>query len=164
MPVQNGRFVHKNLNPELFSRRLPEFNRKPASAILSPENEFKIKIKELGLILEGGPVMDGKIHKICAEGGTGSRKSGSYQVQADASNQGWISSFKTGQRLAWLYSGQVTEKPESEVSFQTKESTLKTEPIEAISLQKFEPNSPMGIRGLRSKRRREGDEELNNLA
>lgn len=73
---------------------------------LSPEEEFAQALKSYGLDLKGElPVMDGEIHRVAVENGKAGAKDGSYVGHLDNRPAGSLTNFKTGEQVAWKYSG-----------------------------------------------------------
>ncbi len=69
--------------------------------IQSPEAEFAGVMKSAGLVLDGIPIMDGKMHRVPVEGDDNSQKSGSYVGFLDGHPAGYINNYKTGYERKW---------------------------------------------------------------
>lgn len=68
--------------------------------------EFKEAAIDAGLIIEGDPVADGKIHNVPVEGARNAgNQSGRYLLHLDDYPAGWIKNWKTGDELNWQASG-----------------------------------------------------------
>lgn len=66
-----------------------------------PYVEFGEALKEKGLILDGDPIMDGKIHRVQVEGDKLNQKSGAYSGHLDGRPAGYIQNYKTDERVNW---------------------------------------------------------------
>lgn len=67
---------------------------KEIKEVMSPQAEFAIALKDKGLILDGEPIMDGKLHRVAVEGDKGQTKSGAYTGHLDGRPAGFIQNFK----------------------------------------------------------------------
>jgi len=88
------------------------------SSVLHPRAEFGQTLREAGLLLEGDPAMDGKIHRVPVEHGRSGARDGAYcgHEQANRPN-GWYQNHKTGEQGKWLATGQVlTQVQKTELS------------------------------------------------
>lgn len=65
--------------------------------------QFSNALSECGLVLDGLPIMDGKIKRVRVNGDKGSEKSGAYVGYVDDYPAGYIENFKTGIRLNWKF-------------------------------------------------------------
>jgi putative DNA primase/helicase len=66
-----------------------------------PRVEFAAALAQAGLILDGLPVMDGKLRRIAVEGGRRGERDGAYVGHLDGPPAGFIENFKTGYRTNW---------------------------------------------------------------
>jgi antirestriction protein ArdC/phage/plasmid primase-like uncharacterized protein len=66
-----------------------------------PVAEFKAALEERGLIIDGDPVMDGKMQRVKVQGDKGRQKSGAYVGYSDGRPAGMIQNFKTGLKENW---------------------------------------------------------------
>ncbi|MDR1083354.1 MAG: hypothetical protein LBP22_00475 [Deltaproteobacteria bacterium] len=110
--------------------------------ILSPAEEFKVRARELGLILEGEPIMDGRIQKVKVDGDNfRNQKSGSYQVDSEDRTNGRIRNFKNGKKTDWAYSGQILNRPAIDSGMRNDElragTDLKTGNVEENSAERL---------------------------
>lgn len=62
----------------------------------TPQAEFAEALRAKGLILDGEPIMDGKLYRVPVEGDKGKQKSGSYRGHLDGRPAGFIHNFKDG--------------------------------------------------------------------
>lgn len=69
---------------------------KEVKEVVNPVTEFAIALKDRGLILDGEPIMDGKLYRVSVEGDKGKQKSGSYTGHLDGRPAGFINNFKEG--------------------------------------------------------------------
>lgn len=65
--------------------------------------QFNKALSESGLIIDGLPIMDGKIKRVKVSGDKGSEKSGAYVGYIDGYPAGYIENFKTGERVNWKF-------------------------------------------------------------
>ena len=61
--------------------------------------QFNNALRECGFLIDGLPVMDGKIKRVKVEGDRGSEKSGAYVGYTNGYPAGYIENFKTGERV-----------------------------------------------------------------
>ena len=74
---------------------------------MSPEDEFRMSLENLGLKLDGPPVMDGTIHRTPVEGGKPGSRDGAYSGHLDGHPNGWGMNYKTGDKINWIRIGQA---------------------------------------------------------
>ena len=88
---------------------LPENQPPPPSRpeTLDPRKEFGEALRSVGLVIEGDPVMDGKIHRVPVQGGKPGALDGAYSGYADGRPNGWYQNHKTGIRGKWVATGHV---------------------------------------------------------
>ena len=82
--------------------------------------QFNKALSESGLIIDGLPIMDGKIKRVKVSGDKGSEKSGAYVGYIDGYPAGFIENFKTGQRINWKFelNRETQSKPFTNVDFE----------------------------------------------
>lgn len=74
----------------------------------SPEAAFGEAIRAAGLMLDGLPEMDGKIHRVAVKGDKGSEKSGAYAGHMEGRIPGgYIENYKAGERINWKHEAKV---------------------------------------------------------
>ncbi len=73
--------------------------------VLNPHEEFANFARKLGLIIEGTPVLDGKIYRTAVEGGKVGAKDGAYCGYADGHPNGWCQNYRSGVQEKWIASG-----------------------------------------------------------
>lgn len=74
----------------------------------SPEQEFSAALKEAGLIIDGAPIADGKIHRVKVIGDKGGATSGAYAFHLEGHTPGgFIQNHKDGEPINWKYQGTV---------------------------------------------------------
>ncbi|ECR1870302.1 hypothetical protein F0N34_08865 [Campylobacter jejuni] len=95
-------FAPKTLDKNIFSQWLYPHQNKEFSF---DENEvltaFKSALENQGLIIEGLPIMDGKIHRVKTTNDKGREMSGAYSGFLDEYPAGFIQNFKTGIKENW---------------------------------------------------------------
>ena len=80
------------------------------NVIDSPEEQFARALKEAGLVVDGLPVMDGKIHRVPVDGDKGGETSGAYAGHMEGCMPGgYIQNYKTGERVNWKAEGRVEQ-------------------------------------------------------
>ncbi|MEX8139991.1 zincin-like metallopeptidase domain-containing protein [Acinetobacter baumannii] len=76
----------------------------------SPESQFAKALKEAGLVIDGLPVMDGKIQRVPVEGDEKGKLSGAYVGHLTGIMPGgYIQNFKKGETINWKPEGSVQE-------------------------------------------------------
>lgn len=71
-----------------------------------PVQQFGEALREAGLVLDGQPKMDGKLHRTSAEGGKRGNKDGAYVGYLDGGlPSGFIQNFRTGEKRTWSARG-----------------------------------------------------------
>ncbi|EAI5001090.1 hypothetical protein FCS52_08315 [Campylobacter jejuni] len=95
-------FAPKTLDKNIFSQWLYPHQKKEFSF---DENEvltaFKSALENQGLIIEGLPIMDGKIHRVKTTNDKGRELSGAYSGFLDDYPAGFVQNFKTGIKENW---------------------------------------------------------------
>lgn len=91
-----------------------------ADQTLRPQDEFGKVLQDNGLLLDGPPNMDGKIHYVAVVGGE--KNQGRYQAVTEKS--GWGKNGLTGHQIQWHYSGH--ELDDSEIEARKAESRAMT--------------------------------------
>lgn len=84
---------------------LPKSNLQESKPQMAPEQEFAQALREAGLIVDGLPIMDGKLHRVQVEGGRTNAKDGAYTGYLDGRPAGFIENHKTGLRTNWKANG-----------------------------------------------------------
>ncbi|MFA9394687.1 MAG: zincin-like metallopeptidase domain-containing protein [Halodesulfovibrio sp.] len=87
------------------SQWLPKGKHQEAKPQMAPEQEFGQALRNAGLILEGLPLMDGKLHRVPVEGGKLVSKDGAYTGYLDGRPAGFIENHKTGFKTNWKANG-----------------------------------------------------------
>lgn len=85
-----------------------ELPHEPKLATVSKEDpsiELSRVLKDHGLILEGDPIFDGKLHRVKVEGDKGKERSGAYTAHSDGRPAAYIQNFKTQTKENWKASG-----------------------------------------------------------
>jgi len=76
----------------------------------SPEAQFAHALKDAGLVVDGLPIMDGKIHRVPVDGDKGGETSGAYAGHMEGRMPGgYIENYKTGERVNWKAKGRVEQ-------------------------------------------------------
>ncbi|EAH5134331.1 hypothetical protein EAT44_08940, partial [Campylobacter coli] len=95
-------FAPKSLDKNIFSQWFYPHQNKEFSF---DENEvlttFKSALENQGLIIDGSPIMDGKIHRVKTTTDKGREMSGAYSGFLDEYPAGFIQNFKTGIKENW---------------------------------------------------------------
>ena len=89
-----------------------------------PEVDFAMALKENGLVLDGLPIMDGKIHRVPVEGKGPRSKDGAYVGYLDGNPSGFIQNFSAGTKSTWTQSG-VSLSPEERAQMQAHIQQMK---------------------------------------
>ena len=84
---------------------LPKEKHQESKPQMAPEQEFAQALREAGLIVEGLPIMDGKLQRVRVEGGRQNAKDGTYTGYLDGRPAGFIENHKTGFRTNWKANG-----------------------------------------------------------
>lgn len=71
-----------------------------------PEEEFAALCKGAGLVLDGAPEMDGKLHRVAVEGGKPGRTDGAYLAHMDGHPAGFVQNWKADETHRWRYTGE----------------------------------------------------------
>ena len=66
--------------------------------------EFGDVLRQAGLLLEGLPEMDDRLHRVKADGDSGRERSGAYVGHLDGWPAGYVQNFRAGLRRNWKYS------------------------------------------------------------
>jgi phage/plasmid primase-like uncharacterized protein len=91
-----------------------------------PRVEFAQALKLAGLIVEGDPMMDGKIHRVPVIDGKPRAKDGAYVGHLDARPSGHIQNFRTGHKENWTTSGmQLTDEERAQLAAQAQLAKLR---------------------------------------
>ena len=75
---------------------------------VDPRVEFKTALEQAGLIIEGLPAMDGKIHRVPVTDSKRGNKDGAYIGHLDGRPAGNIQNFITGHKANWKSTGTVS--------------------------------------------------------
>lgn len=70
--------------------------------MIAVEQEFKEALESNGLIIDGLPIMDGKLRRVAVLGDKGRQTSGAYIGYLDGRPAGFIQNFKAGIKLNWV--------------------------------------------------------------
>jgi putative DNA primase/helicase len=101
-------YVPAGMELEAFQPWLPAMGQVHIAVESDPRVEFAQALRECGLRIDGLPEMDGQMHRAPVEGDRGSARSGSYVGYLDGRPAGHIQNFRTGLKMDWKSSGQVT--------------------------------------------------------
>ncbi|EGU0150150.1 DUF1738 domain-containing protein [Vibrio parahaemolyticus] len=77
---------------------------------LDPVSEFTDALKADGLIINGSPKMDGKLHRVAVVGGKDGQLDGAYKGFLDGLPAGFIQNFKQGTKRNWKATGQKLDQ------------------------------------------------------
>lgn len=97
-------YVGENADREKLAKWMP--GQTEQSPAMSPREEFAEALRSLGCHVEGEhPVMDGKPHRIHAEGDKKGDRSGFYVGHLDGRPAGYIKNNRSGEETRWKSSG-----------------------------------------------------------
>lgn len=91
----------------------------PKPIAQAPEQAFADELRRHGLVMDGAPIMNGKLHRVPVEGDKGSERSGAYVGHLDGvMPAGFIQNHKTGEANNWRMEGKgvapLTEREKAE--------------------------------------------------
>ncbi|CUU79368.1 cpp22 [Campylobacter hyointestinalis subsp. hyointestinalis] len=101
-------------------------------------SDFKSSLEEQGLIVDGNPIMDGKIHRVSVLGDKGHQKSGAYVGYMSEYPAGFIQNFKTNYKANWKFNGEVEYSNEISKDISYKAINQTQEQKEQELIQKYE--------------------------
>ncbi|CAM4473502.1 MAG: hypothetical protein LEGION0403_FIIPPAGN_02403 [Legionella sp.] len=103
--------------------------------VLSPIDEFKDVLISMGFVVTGHhPLMDGKKHRIEAEGDKKGEKAGFYVGHLDGLPAGYIKNNRTGQEMRWKSKGYVLSDEDKAILKATALEKIKTREAELEAL------------------------------
>jgi phage/plasmid primase-like uncharacterized protein len=114
---------------------------------LDPKAEFAKALKDAGLVIEGDPVMDGKLQRVSVSNGKSGRLDGAYVGYLDGKPSGFYQNFKSGIAENWTMNGvQLTAEEQAQLQAQAQiakqqratELAASHEKTAASSLEKWE--------------------------
>ncbi len=82
--------------------------------------EFKVALEKAGLIIEGEPVMTGKLQRVPVIGDKGREKSGAYAGFDIGHPAGYIQNYKTGFKENWKSSTTLKENKDEKIDIQNR--------------------------------------------
>lgn len=91
---------------------LPQQQKTLAAPTLAPADEFAQALKKAGLVLDGSPIMDGRIHRVPVVSGKAGAKDGAYCAYQDGRPNGWLQNHKTGVQEKWVATGHILTETE----------------------------------------------------
>jgi putative DNA primase/helicase len=92
-------YVPAGIDPEPFTRwRQGSVTRARPE---DPRLEFAAALQAAGLVLDGLPIMDGKLRRVAVEGDRKGKRSGAYVGHLDTPPAGFLENFRTGIRQNW---------------------------------------------------------------
>lgn len=111
-------FAPKTLDKNIFSKWLqPQSNQNFNKNISFNQEdiliEFKKALEAQGLIIDGYPIMDNKIHRVKTITDKGRELSGAYAGYLDQYPAGFIQNFKTGYKENWKMANEINFKNSS---------------------------------------------------
>ena len=113
-PAGNPYSKGRGGNEQVVGRPNDGRRERPAPVALDPRQEFGKALQDAGLVIEGEPVMDGKIQRVPVVGGRPGARDGAYCGYADGRPNGWYQNHKTGERGKWLATGHVLTREAKE--------------------------------------------------
>lgn len=85
--------------------KFEKFMPKPVTAAVelagNAQAQFGEAMRDAGLMVDDNPIMDGKIHRVQAQGDKGRERSGAYCGYLDGRPGGWYQNYKTGEKTNW---------------------------------------------------------------
>ena len=103
--------------------------------VVNPAAEFGQVLRDAGLLIEGEPVMDGKIQRVPVATGRPGAKDGAYCGFADGKPNGWYQNHKTGVQGKWLATGHVLSEEAKRELHREAANTLSAAEIERQAVQ-----------------------------
>src|SRR5687768_13288959 len=103
-----------------------------------PALQFGKALADAGLILDGPPIMDGKLHRVPAAGDKRGEKSGAYAGHLEGKMPGgFIQNFKTGEVVKWKAEGIATPQlsPAERAKYAIEAAQARKERDAAISAE-----------------------------
>lgn len=94
-----------DLQPLQKWQAVPAQSMSQTPAVLEPSREFGQVLRDAGLVIEGDPILDGKIHRVPVVGGRRGAKDGAYSGHEDGRPNGWYQNHKTGVQGKWVSTG-----------------------------------------------------------
>ena len=88
---------------------------------LDPKAEFAAAIKAAGLVIDGEPIMDGKMHRVPVVDGKKGMRDGAYVGYMDGKPSGHIQNFRTGHKENWTAAGvQLSAEEQAQLAAQAQ--------------------------------------------
>ncbi|MGT2457727.1 DUF5710 domain-containing protein [Cupriavidus basilensis] len=82
-------------------------------------DKFAQELRGFGLVLDGEPIMDGKLHRVAVEGGKVKGRDGAYAGYLDGRPAGFMQNFVTGEKRNWKLDGpELTAAQKAELAAQ----------------------------------------------
>lgn len=98
-------YVPAGLDIEPFEKWMPHnqnhVDLPDTSKSIRPQDEFKTALMQAGLMVQGEPLMDGKMHRVPVEGDKKGQLGGAYKGYLDGRPAGYIRNFRTGLEEKW---------------------------------------------------------------
>lgn len=99
-------YAPDRVDPEKLARWRPDPNANRQAPAVEPDVEFAAAMKAMGLeVPHGHPVMDGKTHRVPAEGDAKGERAGFYVAHLDGHPAGYIKNNRSGLDMRWKSSG-----------------------------------------------------------
>lgn len=120
--------------------KLPQEQELNQSSNIDPITEFKLALEKAGLVIDGDPIMNGKIVRVPVIGDKGQQKSGSYVGFDVGHPAGHIQNYKTGFKENWKSSttNQTTKDQEIDLKNRIEENKALKEQREQELQQAYE--------------------------
>lgn len=100
-------YVPAGVDLDAFAAWLPAKASVHIAVDANPVEQFAAAIRESGLQLDGPPQMDGRLHRVPADGDKGRERSGAYSGHLDGRPAGFIQNHRTGVKQNWKATGQA---------------------------------------------------------
>lgn len=94
-------FAPEGADPAKLAAWMPENRPSTPDVPADPREQFAEALKENGLQIDGLPDMDGKLHRVQADGDKSDERSGAYVGYLDGHPAGYIQNFRTGVKTNW---------------------------------------------------------------
>ena len=132
---------------------IPEKEPKPELALAAAE-EFALVLKENRFLLDGPPLLDGRIHRVPVSAGQG--KDGAYCASLVGTRpNGWLKNHRSGEFRTWLYTAQVMSpetkeglKKEAEARKLARPPKARTPKVKANKAPELKEQKPARSAGL----------------
>lgn len=114
-------FAPKGENLNKFEKwKLPKEQEVTQTNNLDPITEFKLALEKAGLVIDGDPIMNGKMQRVQVIGDEGRKKSGAYVGFEEGHPAGYIQNYKTGLKENWKSSTTLKTNKDEQIDIQNR--------------------------------------------